>query len=207
MAETVGDGGQTMSESGHRTELVEIIGKIRAKWRLKLALRGVVVVVAGSLLALLLSASGLEALRFSPPAIIAFRVLVMAVFAALSAAWLWRPLKRQVSDAQVALYLEERDPTLQASILSAVESLHADESDTRSRALVDRLVQQAVQKCREAEYDRTIERRHVRRHAAVLGGVAAVAALLVAFGPAFLRHGLSALVIVYRSAEAATPYR
>ena len=79
--------------------------RIRNRWRLKLALRGIVVVVAGSLLALLASASGLEALRFSPVAIIALRVIVIAVFAALAVAWLWRPLKRQVSDNQVALYV------------------------------------------------------------------------------------------------------
>src|SRR6185436_16453768 len=107
---------------GHRAELGQVIRQIRNRWRLKLALRGVVVVVAGSLLALLLSASGLEALRFSGPAIVLFRVLVVAVFATLAAAWLWRPLKRQVSDQQVALYLEEQDPSLEASILSAVEA-------------------------------------------------------------------------------------
>ncbi len=71
-------------DAGHRAELVEVIRQIRNRWRLKLALRGVVVVVAGSLLALLLSASGLEALRFSATAIIAFRVIVGVVFAALA---------------------------------------------------------------------------------------------------------------------------
>ena len=42
---------------------------------------------------------------------------------------------------------------------------------------------------------------------ATLLGVAAAAVLLVMFGPAFLRSGLSALLIVYRSIEASTPYR
>src|SRR5881628_738150 len=107
-----------MSDPGHRAELVDVIRQVRNRWRLKLALRGIVIVVGGSLLALLLSASGLEALKFSGPAIIAFRVLVVGVFMALAAAWLWRPLKRQVSDVQVALYLEERDPSLEASLLS-----------------------------------------------------------------------------------------
>ena len=194
---------------GHRAELVEVIRQIRNRWRLKLALRGVVVVVAGSLMALLLSASGLEALKFSAAAIIAFRVIVAVVFATLAALWLWRPLKRQVSDAQVALYLEECDPTLEASLLSAVEASNAEAAgdQTHSHALVDRLVQQAIEKCHEVEYHRTIERKRVRQHMATLAGVAVAAILLVVFGPAFLRNGLSALLIVYRSIEAATPYR
>jgi len=51
-----------------RMELIDVIGRVRNRWRLKLALRGAVIVVAGTLTALLLSASSLEALRFSPTA-------------------------------------------------------------------------------------------------------------------------------------------
>src|SRR2546428_6781749 len=109
-----------MGDAGHRTELVEIIRQIRNRWRLKLALRGVVVVVAGSLLALLLSASGLEAFRFSPNAIIMFRVIVALVFAALAGALLWVPPMRRATGGQVALYLAKSDPSLAASIFSAL---------------------------------------------------------------------------------------
>jgi hypothetical protein len=198
-----------MGDTGRRAELVEIIRQIRSRWRLKLALRGVVVVVAGSLLALLLSARGLEALRFSPSAIVSFRLVVAVVFAVLAGAWLWMPLRRRVTDNQVALYLEESDPSLEASILSAVEasSDKAIALDTHSQALVDRLVQHAVEKCREVEYHRTIERRGLRRNVATLAGVAVAATLLIVLGPAYLRQGLSALVVVWGSAEAATPYR
>src|SRR5690242_8169982 len=80
-------GGPTMtyepSGSGRRAELVDVIRRVRNRWRLKLALRGAVIVAAGTLTALLLSASSLEALRFSPRAIIAFRVIALLVFAAL----------------------------------------------------------------------------------------------------------------------------
>ena len=69
--------------SDRREELVAVIRRVRNRWRLKLALRGAVIVVAGTLLALLLSASSLEALRFSPAAIITFRILALVVFAAL----------------------------------------------------------------------------------------------------------------------------
>src|SRR3954452_24510497 len=121
---TVG-GGPTMAyepgSSNRREELVAVIRRVRNRWRLKLALRGVVIVVAGTLLALFLSASSLEALRFSPAAIISFRLIAAIVFAGLVWIGFVLPLRRQVSDSQVALYLEERDPTLEAAIMSAID--------------------------------------------------------------------------------------
>ena len=194
---------------GHREELVEVIRQIRNRWRLKLALRGIVVVVGGSLLALLLSASGLEALRFSAAAIIGFRIIVVGVFAALAAAWLWRPLKRQVSDQQVALYLEEQDSSLESAILSAVHATSETDidSDKVSRALVEKLVEQAVEKCRAIGNGRSIEQPGLRRHMMTLAGVGIATVLLVVFGPAFLRHGLLALLKVSQSTEAASPYK
>ena len=103
-------------------ELVDVIRRVRNRWRLKLALRGAVVVAAGTVLALLLSASGLESFRFSAPAIISFRIVTVAVYVGLLLYGLVWPLRRRVTDAQVAMYLEERDPTLEAAIISAVEA-------------------------------------------------------------------------------------
>src|SRR5215470_3515808 len=103
--------------SDRRAELIDVIHRVRNRWRLKLALRGAVIVVAGTVLALLLSASSLEALRFSPTAIISFRLLALLVFGALLYLGFILPLRRQVTDSQVALYLEERDPSLEAAIL------------------------------------------------------------------------------------------
>jgi hypothetical protein len=114
-----------------------------------------------------------------------------------------------VSDGQVALYLEERDPSLQAAILSAIESAPAADGSDRgpSPALVERLVDQAIEKCRALEDGIAVERASLRRQLYALGGIAAVATLLIVFGPAFLRSGMSALLIVSRSAEAASPYK
>src|SRR5215831_5771259 len=106
----------------HRSELVDVIRRVRNRWRQRIALRGAVVVVAGTVLALLLSASGLQSLRFSASAIIAFRIVAVTVFVALLAYGLVWPLRRRVTDAQVAMYLEECDPTLEAAIISAVEA-------------------------------------------------------------------------------------
>ena len=192
----------------HRTELVEVIRSIRNRWRLRLAVRGAVIVFGGTVTALLLSASGLETFKFSAPAIIAFRVVAVAVFVGLVAYWLVRPLRRQVSDTQVALYLEEHNPTLEAAILSAVEATSLGEPNaSHSPRLVERLVQQAIEQSRAIDHGLAIDSGPLKRHAVTLGTVAAIAALFIAFGPAYIRHGLSALLIMSRSAEASSPYR
>src|SRR3954470_2424282 len=133
------------SGADRRAELVDVIRRVRNRWRLKLALRGTVIVVAGTLLALLLSASSLEALRFSPAAIISFRVIALLVFALLVGVGLVLPLRRRVTDGQVALYLEECDPSLEAAIMSAVETSDIS-SDSVSQDLVGKLVDQAIDK-------------------------------------------------------------
>src|SRR6476646_7441254 len=199
--------------SDRRAELIDVIHRVRNRWRLKLALRGAVIVVAGTLLALFLSASSLEALRFSPTAIISFRILALLVFAALVGVGFVQPLRRRVTDSQVALYLEEKDPTLEAAILSAIESssLHQreniDPNHLPSPHLVEKLVDQAIEKCRALENGLVIERAGLKRQMYALVGVAAVAAAIITFGPAFLRSGMSALLKFTSSAEAASPYK
>jgi hypothetical protein len=198
--------------SDRRAELIEVIHRVRSRWRLKLALRGAVIVVAGTLLALFLSASSLEALRFSPAAIITFRLIALLVFAGLVLVGFVAPLRRRVSDSQVALYLEERDTTLEAAILSAIESSSSaiellDPNHRPSPHLVEKLVEQAIDKCRAIENGMAVERAGLRRQLLTLGGVALVAALLLAFGPAFFRSGMFALLKFSSSAEAASPYK
>src|SRR5262245_19394966 len=187
-----------LSQSDRRPELLQVIQKVRSRWRLRLALRGTVIVVAGTVLALLLSASSLEALRFSPAAIISFRIIALLVFGALAYIGLIRPLLRQVSDNQVALYLEESDQTLQAAILSAVETsgLATGGDAGPSPRLVEKLVEQAIDRCRALDDGLVVERQGLKRQMYTLGIVGLATNLLLVFGPAFLRHGLSALLII-----------
>ncbi len=124
-----------MSDAAHRSELVEVIEDVRRRWRRKIAARGAAIVIGGTAAALLLSASSLEALRFAPRAILTFRVLIVLTVVALLVRFVVMPLRRRVSDGQVAMYLEEHDPTLEAEILSAVEATSA-QSAAHSPALV-----------------------------------------------------------------------
>src|SRR5881227_3250165 len=120
-----------------RTELVDVIRRVRNRWRGRLALRGAVVVMAGTVLALLLSASGLESFHFSAPASITFRIVTVTVFVGLMLYGLVWPLRRRVTDAQVAMCLEGRLPTLEAAIISAVEATAGDASPAHSPRLVE----------------------------------------------------------------------
>src|SRR5918993_5820078 len=102
-------------------ELLRVIHQVRRRWRMKIALRSFVILAAISLAVFLIAARALEASRFTPEAIALFR-LGYALVMVLVAAYLARPLLRQVNEAQVAMYLEEHEPSLQASIISALEA-------------------------------------------------------------------------------------
>jgi len=200
-----GGQGMTMTHDPS-SELVAVIRQVRRRWRMKLALRGALGVIGLGLIVLVLSAYGLEWWRFTPTSIVAFRSVLAVALAALAAWFLVRPLLRGATDEHVALYLEEHEPSLEAEIISAVEAARASPSEGRSDGLVARLVESAVRKTRAIEYGRRVERRPVRRYAATLAAIALAAVALFTFGPAYLRHALSALLVVSRDVEAAVPY-
>ncbi len=198
----------TIDTRPEREELLRVVREVRARWRWKMAVRALAVLVGAAVVTLVAAAYALEQVRFAPGAILGFRVVTYAVLVTLGWFVFVRPLGRRVTDQQVALYLEEHEPGLDALLVSAVDaggrpSVRPDES----AALVRRVVEAAVEKCREIEYGRRIERESVRRAGGMLGAVAAAAALVYLAGPAYLRHGALALLLPARSAEAASPYR
>ena len=109
-----------------RSELVAVIHDVRKRWRMKLALRGAAIAAR-------LRRGGAGRLRGD--------AAVDAIHAGVHPAvqdpagdggrgrWptscVVRPLLRSVTDEQVALYLEEHEPSLEAAIISAVEAERA----------------------------------------------------------------------------------
>jgi hypothetical protein len=191
---------------GHHSssELLAIIRQVRRRWRIKLALRGAVLVAALAVVVFVGAALGLESWRFAPGAILALRILLPLTLLALIGVFFVRPLLRSVSDEQVALYLEEHEPSLEAEIISAVE---ASRQPGTPSPLVGRLVASAVEKCHALEEGRRVERQPLKAYGLAFAGIAIATLVLFSFGPAFLRHALSALVVVSRSVEASVPYR
>ena len=195
--------------TGDRDEILRAIRHVRNRWRLRIAVRGVAVLSIAALGTLLLSSYGLELFKFSPVAIVGFRILTYLSLIVFGWWWFVRPVSRRVSDDQVALYLEEHEPSLQAAVLSAVEE--SKKGDRRVAAqhspeLVRRLLESAAEKIRDVDMGRLVERSQLRKSLGFLLLASAIAVSLFLFGPAYLRHGVTALLSPIGSAEAASPY-
>src|SRR5262245_25221459 len=185
-------------QSANPTDLVGAIHQVRRRWRYKLMLRGAVGVLGLGALTLIVSAWGLESWRFTPGSIVTFRIFVAGALAALLGWFIARPLLWRVSDEQVALYLDEHEPSLPAEVISATEASRLAQSDRspQSERLVSRLVESAVRKVEAIDWGRNVERSTMRRYATTFGVIAIAAVALFTLGPRFLRHGLSALLVI-----------
>lgn len=194
-------------------ELLRVIRQVRRRWRLKIFLRGAAITVGVAFAAFLLSAWGMDRLAFSPGAVVAFRVGVYALLLFLIVRFLVLPLARRVSDERVALYLEEHEPSLQAALLSAIEVGRPDADGQSpatggelSPALIHRLLEAAIAKCREIDEGRAIDAAAVRQAGMALAGLVALGAVIFLLSPAAVRHGASVLLLPWTDAEAASPY-
>ena len=194
-----------MGELNPRAQLLEVVRQVRRRWRIKLALRGAVGFLIAGIVAILAIAYTLEALKFTPSAIFWFRIVTGLVLVAAGAWFFARPLSRKVTDEQVVLYLEEHEPSLDSTILSAMEA--SERPGDWSPVLINRLVENAIERAHEIHEGQRIERDSMMRYAWISGGVALAAVALFTFGPAYLRHTLSAIFVISTDAEAAAPYR
>jgi len=193
-----------MADTNARAQLLDVVRQVRRRWRLKLALRGAVGFLIAGVLAMIAIAYTLEALKFAPAAILAFRIITALVLVAAGTWFFARPLSRKVTDEQVALYLEEHEPTLDSTILSAMEA--TERPGDWSPELIRKLVEHAIERVHEIQEGERIEREPMKRYVWVAGGVAVAAIALFVFGPAYFRHSLSAIFVISRDLEAAAPY-
>jgi len=182
-----------------------IIRRVRGRWRLKQLLKGLAITGGVLLVALLISGLVLETTRFAETPLLVLRVVSFVSLLAVAVWFLFRPLARRVTDDQVALYLEENEPGLAQSVISAVDVTQSKDEGA-SAALVQRVVLAAVEACRRVEDGRRIERTPLRRWGGAL--IATVLLTVAAFtlGPAYLRHGAAAILIPTVDAAEANPY-
>ena len=193
-------------------ELMSVIRRVRARWRVKVALRGLVMVAVAGFVAFAMSVWGMDYFLYSERAVQIFRWLTYVALIGLAVRLLVAPLVQRVSKQQVALYVEEHEPTLRASVLSAVELgpvQHGSLRDTErvSPELQRRVLEEAIERCQNSGFASRIERGSLRRFSAALAGVAGAGMAAVLLSPAFLQHGAMLLFAPWRAAAADNPYQ
>ncbi|MCZ0933973.1 MAG: hypothetical protein OXJ54_02210 [Gemmatimonadetes bacterium] len=184
-------------------QLLGIVRDVRRRWRVRQLIQGIAVTLGIGFAVFFIATLGIDRLRFDDGAVLAFRIVLWAAAAGLLAWFVVRPLLRRVSDAQVALYLEEHEPSLKAAFLAAIE--RAKSPGARS-GLDARLLEVAARRARRVDRGRRVERDRLRRSTAWFAGVASAVLLIALFGPAFQGTAGSLLLSPWKTADAANPY-
>jgi hypothetical protein len=119
------------------------------------------------------SAYVMNATRYSEGVVLGTRIVALLAILAVAIWFIVRPLLPKFGDDQVALYLEEHEHSLKASVITAVEMQRPGAGPTgamRSPVLIDRLTRAAVDRVHKANDGRAIdagelpnERRNSRR--------------------------------------------
>ena len=124
-------------------------------------------------------------------------------FAVLVVRFIVHPLQRKPAGEQVALYLEENEPSIEGAVMAAVESAHEPASPQSIRSLVQRM---ALDRARAVDDGRRVDAANLRRAGAALVAAVVVFAVVVLSADR-LRHGMRTLLVPWESAEAANPFR
>ncbi|MDH3633600.1 MAG: hypothetical protein OES20_02750 [Gammaproteobacteria bacterium] len=193
-------------DSNTRPGLSQVIERLRRRWRLRHLLNGLFTTLVVMIALIVISAWLLNQLHFAQPAVWLLRFTLIFTVVGLLFQFCVRPLRRDVSESRVALYLQEHEPSLKSIILSAVEAGQSATPDT-SPQLASRLVEQAIDACEHVGFGYPVEQKKLRRATSKLGLALLVIVGLAASPPEFLRRSATALLIPWTTASQYSPYR
>src|SRR5262249_24106023 len=166
----------------HYSEIRQLLDRVRARWRALCALNAV---MRGALIAAAVVAAAAIASRWTAGAPLLLVALAgVAVFAAMAALTicLW-PLRRAPHDTKVARFIEERAPSLDDRLVSAVDVAQGNRT---APALADAMIADAARPTSSIDVDTIVPSGSLRR-AGVRAAIAAAVLGLVLFtarGPA-----------------------
>ncbi len=189
-----------MSSTSPSSHLQQTLKAVRRRWRLRRSLSTLSLAVPGAVVALLALTWTLDWLRYAEPATTVLRWLSYGFGLGLIAV-VARPWFRQVDDRAIAFYLEGREPSLQAVVLSAAEADRHD--DPRQAPLRRRLLAHAEAACQTIDYGRRAEAIGLKKAQGALLAALALVAAVAWWSPNFLNRGL---VFLLPHSTAVSPY-
>ncbi len=170
-------------------QLFGIINAVRKRRNWLLTLRGLAITMAVAAVLLLLTGLAAYKYRYSSGALITLRVAAVLGLIATVYFLLVRPLRRKISDAQLARLVEEKHPGLEERFVSAVEFSGNDQ--LRSTVIVERLMDDADRHASQVNLDEVVpNKRFWQFGGAALASVLLFASVLI-FGPSEIKSGLA----------------
>ena len=171
-------------------QLFGIINAVRKRRTLLLTLRGMAIILAVAAAVLLALGYAAYRYRYSGGALISLRVVAVLGLIATAFFFLVRPLRRKISDSQIARLIEEKQPGVEERFVSAVEFSDEQQQQTSSTAILGRLMDDADRHANQVNLDEVIPNKRFWQ----LGGAALASVLLfvsvVVFGPREIKSGL-----------------
>ena len=190
-----------------QSQLLGVVRGVRNRYRAKRALRGTAITIAAGWLVLAAAAYTKAFFKYSDASVLTCRIVAGVVIVAIATWFIVLPLLPRLRDEQVALYLEEHEKSLRATVLTAVEMQTGPGTATgglRSPAFIQRLTRAALERVHGVDDGRTIDAGELRTNGGILAAIAAAALFVTMFGPPVLRHGVRLITVPWNNAEPAS---
>ncbi|PYS25622.1 MAG: hypothetical protein DMG11_22510, partial [Acidobacteria bacterium] len=156
-------------------ELLKKIALVRSRWKAFLWVRGLAWVLGVMVVSLLIGLTVADSANLPSWAVIALRLGLVAAFVFTVVRVLVMPLRRTPTDAELARFVEEKNPGLEDRLVTAVEAVH--KAKTEQVAFVHLLTKDALDRTKHVRFGDQVNKRKFSTFAA-LSGIFAVALLV-----------------------------
>jgi hypothetical protein len=182
--------------------LLSRVQQVRRRWWTQMAVKGVSIFLAFAIALLLFGIWGADLFGFRPAAVWSIRVVIAIGMGLTIGRFLVLPLRRRITDVQIAQYIEERYPHLEDRLVTAVEFGR----DPRiPSGMLNLLIADTLDKTSRIDFSVFTDRKRILAYGSL--GLSAFLLLLVLlnWGPAFLPYGFSELYVPWTHAAIGTP--
>jgi len=191
-----------------QSELLGVVRGVRNRYRAKRALRGAAITVGAGWLVLAAAAYTMNFFKYSDASVLTCRIVAILAIVAIAVWFIVLPLLPRLRDEQVALYLEEHERSLKATVITAVEMQTSGPAGAvpslRSPAFIQRLTRAALERVHTVADGRTIDAGELRANGGIFAAIALAALLVTMFGPPVLRHGVRLVTTPWNNSEPAS---
>jgi hypothetical protein len=183
-----------LTMDAHYEAIRELIRRARARWRALTLFRAT---IHGTLAAAAVLLIAVVAVRWVHPAPAALLVIAAVALALAVGSLLWAaaPLRVVPSDLRVARFIEEREPSLDDRLVSAIDVV-SSHRETASPAIAEPMLADAAARARAIDVDAVIPSRTLQRRGAQAAAAAVVLAAVMFAGRTPGRQAYDAAALV-----------